>query len=134
MTETQAVTLPVITTRNPLPAAQAGKRYRQTLSVTGGTEPYTWAAGLPAWLKLNPNTGVLYGRPAEKDVGPFYCVSVTVMDAAGQSSTSMLSLNLWSTRTKALTGDTALAEFCAAGSSFGIALMFVFGLVLILFS
>ena len=48
---------PSITTTSPLPAANVGQSYSQTLSATGGTPPYTWSGGqgLPAGLTLGSN-------------------------------------------------------------------------------
>lgn len=55
--------------------------YDQTIAVSGGTEPYTWAAtGLPEGLKLNESTGELTGEPTQ--TGEF-SVTLTVVDADG---------------------------------------------------
>ena len=49
-----------------LPLATVGFPYRVTLTQTGAAHPTVcrWAAtGLPAWLQLDPQTGVLHGKP-----------------------------------------------------------------------
>jgi len=61
-------------TVNPLPititttslTATAGTAYSGTLSLTGGTSPYTWAVtagSLPPGLSLNASTGAITGTP-----------------------------------------------------------------------
>ncbi|MEQ1759803.1 MAG: putative Ig domain-containing protein [Vicinamibacterales bacterium] len=66
--------------------------YSQALFVTGGTEPYTWAAtGLPPGLALNPSTGVVSGIPAA--TGSF-TASVTITDAASNVLTTNVSFTV----------------------------------------
>ncbi len=79
-----------ITTATPLPAATPGVAYGQTLSATGGVTPYTWSAtGLPAWLSLNPSTGLLSGIPAAADTHGF---RIQVTDRAQNTATKSFSL------------------------------------------
>jgi hypothetical protein len=56
----------VITTTGDLTAGQVNVDYTFTLQGTGGHAPYTWtlfSGQLPPGLSLNPNTGVISGRP-----------------------------------------------------------------------
>ncbi|MGA7409942.1 MAG: putative Ig domain-containing protein [Bryobacteraceae bacterium] len=60
-------------------AGAIGVPFSGTLTATGGTPPYNWeASGQPAWLTINPTTGVLSGTPTS--AGPFTFV-VTVSDS-----------------------------------------------------
>ena len=57
--------LPVITTSS-LPAGEVGVNYNQTVSVSGGTSPYTWSlidGNLPDGLSLVASSGVITGIP-----------------------------------------------------------------------
>jgi len=57
--------LPIAVTTTSL-TATAGTAYSGTLSVTGGTSPYTWAVtagSLPPGLSLNASTGAITGTP-----------------------------------------------------------------------
>lgn len=57
-------------------------------SVTGGTGPYTYsAANLPAWLALNPNTGLISGT-APATTQNATGITVTVRDSSGISNTT----------------------------------------------
>jgi hypothetical protein len=72
-------------TVNPawLPAPVVGVAYNQTLSVAGGTAPYSFAITqgmLPNGLTLNAQTGVLSGTVPQ---GGSYSFRVTATDAAG---------------------------------------------------
>lgn len=70
--------LVLITTTDPLPAAQVGAAFTDTFTATGGWGPgsYTWAAtGLPPGLTLNPQTGVFSGTPT---VAGSYTVNFSV--------------------------------------------------------
>jgi len=59
---TTVYTIPVISTI-ALANAYVGTAYSQTLSVSGGKWPYTWAiTTLPDGLSLNSNTGVIAGK------------------------------------------------------------------------
>jgi len=80
---------------NPAPpAGQAGVSYSNTLGVSGGTGPYTWAissGSLPPGLSLNPSTGVVSGTPTT--VG-LYTFTVKVTDSFGLSATQALSMTV----------------------------------------
>jgi hypothetical protein len=58
-----------------------GTLYSQSLSVTGGTAPYTWSAtGLPG-LVIDSNSGLISGTPSSSTGSPFN-VTVTVSDSS----------------------------------------------------
>ena len=81
-----------VTTTSPLPNGTIGVAYSQTLQATGGTAPYTWSAtGLPAWLQVDPATGILSGTPP---AGGTSTIAVTVTDAARSTATASLSLTV----------------------------------------
>jgi hypothetical protein len=74
-------TPPLGITTTALPSAAFGIGYSYTLTGTGGTPPYTWAAsGLPPALSVASGTGVISGLVQE---GGSYLVTVVLLDAAG---------------------------------------------------
>ncbi|GLQ45169.1 hemagglutinin [Dyella lipolytica] len=84
---------PVITTTS-LPAGTVSIAYSQTIVVSGGNPPYTFAVtsgSLPAGLHLNSGTGVLSGTPT---AGGTFSVSVTVTDAASNTGTQSYSITI----------------------------------------
>ncbi len=73
---------PTITTASLPPGDDAGP-YSQTVAISGGTGPYTFAVGagaLPAGLSLNPTTGAVSGTPSAPGSST---VTVTATDADG---------------------------------------------------
>jgi len=71
-----------IATASPLPDGTVNVAYNQTITATGGIQPYTWsiaAGALPPGLSLNPATGAITGTPTA--AGPF-SFDVTVTDSA----------------------------------------------------
>lgn len=63
--------LPVITTTENLPDATEGQVYSQSLVVTGGTAPYTWAVvdgSLPPGMTLDTANGVISGTVPKQGV------------------------------------------------------------------
>lgn len=72
---------PVIATITLSPA-QVGEFYRAALTAFGGVEPYAWSSvGLPAWLALDDQTGILSGTPMQSDIGTVE-VWITLGDSA----------------------------------------------------
>ncbi len=58
----------------------------------GGTLPYRWGlSGAPAWLSIDPNTGVLSGTP--KPIGS-YTFTVTVTDANNLTGSRAFTLSV----------------------------------------
>jgi len=83
-----------ITATSPLPPGTATIPYAQTISVVGGTLPYTWAvtAGtLPPGLILNTATGVISGIPTTVGVNNF---SISVTDATPTTIVKTFSLTI----------------------------------------
>jgi predicted outer membrane repeat protein len=68
-----------LTLTGSLPSGIVGSAYSQTLTVSGGTQPYTWgASGLPQGLSMNASTGAITGTPT---AAGSYPVTVTVTDS-----------------------------------------------------
>jgi streptogramin lyase len=86
---------PAITfTSTSLPAAQVNVAYNQTLTVTGGTSPYSYevtAGFLPAGLTFNNATATLSGTPT---AGGSFPITVTATDSSTGSGPYTTSLNL----------------------------------------
>ncbi|MBI3653975.1 MAG: DUF4214 domain-containing protein [Acidobacteria bacterium] len=63
-----------ITTASPLPNANVGSAFSQTIIGTGGSTPYTWSivsGALPTGLSLNAQTGVISGTPTTATTANF---------------------------------------------------------------
>ncbi|MEU7905319.1 putative Ig domain-containing protein [Actinoplanes sp. NPDC049118] len=75
------------TLTNPGPqTGTVGTTISKTLTVSGGTTPYTWSAtGLPAGLAINASTGAITGKPTSAGETN---VTVTVTDAAKRASSA----------------------------------------------
>ncbi len=68
-----------ITTASQLPDAMLGASFSQTMTVSGGTPPYTWSTnGLPDGLTIDASSGVISGTPAAAGT---YSFTVRVIDA-----------------------------------------------------
>ena len=82
-----------ITTAPQLPQATVGTFYSQSLSATGGSEPYSWSlisGALPSGCTLS-NSGTIAGTPRSVGISTF---TVQVMDSASGSETEAFSLSV----------------------------------------
>lgn len=87
---------PVLLTLSPpqsqLPGATAGNAWRQKLTVSGGTAPYTFSAtALPPGLTLNTVSGELAGTPAATGD---YAFQITATDSQGSMGTTSYTLSV----------------------------------------
>ena len=77
-------------TTTSLPDATAGLTYTAALKSAGGGSTLTWSAtGLPAGLDIDPQTGVISGRPVTAGTAS---VAVTVTSGDGSHATRTFSL------------------------------------------
>ncbi|WP_157592513.1 Ig domain-containing protein [Solirubrobacter soli] len=78
-------------TKTTLGDATFGQAYEQTLTATGGLEPYTWSAtGVPAGLAVSSG-GRVTGSPTVAGAKTF---SATVTDADGRTATATIALTI----------------------------------------
>src|ERR1017187_1510820 len=94
-----------------LPSCTVGANCSQTVSLNGGTGPYTYvvsAGALPAGLSLNSTSGQISGTPTTSGVSSF-TIQVTDSNGATASQQYKLTINppLTITTTSPLTGGTA---------------------------
>ena len=83
------------------PAGTVGTTYKTTLTVNGGTAPYTFAGtGLPAGLTLNAATGVISGTPVNIGTSS---VNATVTDANSEHAYQTVSITIYKSGTVSLT-------------------------------
>ncbi|MHC4712700.1 MAG: putative Ig domain-containing protein, partial [Planctomycetota bacterium] len=85
---------PLVITTTSLPDGQVGVGYSQTLQVTGGVAPYSWAVTvgtLPAGLSLNSGTGEISGTPTTPETANF---TVEVTDSQGTPDTDTQALSI----------------------------------------
>ncbi|OPY58393.1 MAG: Endo-1,4-beta-xylanase A precursor [Pelotomaculum sp. PtaU1.Bin035] len=82
--------VPLSITTGSLENGTAGTAYSVTLTATGGTAPYTWAAaGLPDSLSIDTVNGTVYGTPT---VAGTFTVHITVTDSKSGSVSTDLQL------------------------------------------
>jgi putative Ig domain-containing protein/HYDIN/CFA65/VesB family protein len=77
-----------------LPDGTVGFAYNQSISVTGGRTPYSWAltAGiLPTWATFDSQAGTISGTPTSNGTSTF---TATVTDASGAKASQVLSLTI----------------------------------------
>lgn len=83
---------PLSITTSSLPAGMVAQSYSATISVSGGTAPYSWsvvAGSLATGLTLNSATGQISGTPSQSGMFPF---SIQVRDSLGTTATANLSI------------------------------------------
>ncbi len=66
----------------PVASANVGTAYQFDVDVAGGcgVVTYSMSANAPAWLQLDPTTGMLSGTPASGDVGTTEGIQITATD------------------------------------------------------
>jgi hypothetical protein len=76
----------------------AGETYTDTLTATGGTEPYTWSiensANMPAGLLLDSETGEIAGTPTDNGAFTFTAKVVDSTDNTAQETTKQLTITI----------------------------------------
>ncbi|MGC4891798.1 putative Ig domain-containing protein [Micromonospora sp. DT227] len=92
------------------PLAEVGAIYSDQFTVVGGTAPFSWSVTgtLPPGLTLDPNTGLLSGRPTAAGA---YSFTVRVTDAFGLSDTQQFRLIVQAASVVTLTVDSTLTNF-----------------------
>jgi hypothetical protein len=88
-TASQALSIQIVSglavaTTSPLPSATATVTYSQSLTTTGGTNPYTWtviSGSLPQGVGLNA-AGTFYGAPTSTSGNAGYTFTVKVTDSS----------------------------------------------------
>jgi len=82
-----------INTLSPLPNATVGLPYAVTLTVSGGTSPYTWSitSGSVSGLSLVSTTGVLQGTPAAAGA---FSLTIRVTDSSQPPSQASQNFSL----------------------------------------
>ncbi len=103
----QVVISPLAITTTSLATARDGEGYSQTLSATGGKEPYSWslvAGTLPKGLSLNFSTGAIAGEVAPSGTTQTFTVKVT--DSLGATTTKSFTLTVRA-RIEFTCGDSA---------------------------
>ncbi len=91
---TDDASAPIILTRDTLPSGFENFNYQTQLQAVGGTPPYQWTVvsnALPRGLVLDPNTGVISGKPVGSTQTVFR-VAVTGWD--NKASTNIFYLNI----------------------------------------
>jgi Subtilase family/Putative Ig domain len=102
VTATQSLSItvvppPLTVTTTSLPSGTQNAAYSATLTVTGGTAPYSWsitAGTLPAGLSLASATGVISGTPTGTGTSNF---TAQVTDANSAMTTKALSITVGTT-------------------------------------
>jgi hypothetical protein len=87
---------PLVINTTTLPDGVAGTAYSASISVSGGTTPYSWnlaSGNLPAGLVLNVNTGIISGTIA-RTVGGFFSFTVKVTDSSSPQLTAQTTYNI----------------------------------------
>jgi len=87
---------PISFVTTSLPEATEGSTYSESISVTGGTSPYTWtivSGSLPDGLTLRASTGVISGTPDEGTAGS-HTFTIRVTDSSTPSLSAQQSFSL----------------------------------------
>jgi hypothetical protein len=93
-TNRRPVTLVITTTMNAVPSALKSRSYSLTLQALGGIGTYSWRVAegaLPVGLVLNPTTGEITGKPADRGTFTF---TVEVRDSASPQHVALRLLKI----------------------------------------
>ncbi len=110
-TSTQSITISAV-----LPPAVVGVAYNATLSVRGGTAPYTFTISsgqLPPGLGLGATTGTISGTPTQAGTFSF---SISVLDSKSVSGKQALELTVANAGSVAVTVSPATATVASGGT------------------
>jgi hypothetical protein len=103
LTATTTLTLNVVSAlgplviTSPLPPAQLGLPYSQTLTVSGGTPPYVWSVvngAPPNGIALSPSAGVLSGTPTQSGTVTFTVMVTDSTTAGAQTAAERFNLTV----------------------------------------
>jgi hypothetical protein len=101
-----------------LPSCTVGVNCPQTVTLIGGTAPFTYAVSvgaLPAGLSLNPATGQIGGKPTAPTANGFASFTIQVTDSNGATASQQYKLTVNPapaiTTTSPLTGGTVNANY-----------------------
>jgi large repetitive protein len=103
---TIAITLGLVITDCPTPAAILSQSYSATLVVSGGSSPYVWSlttGTLPPGLALQSNAGVISGTPGQAGLYPY---TLRVDDSSSKFATRACSIQVSSGNLVITTGAT----------------------------
>ena len=92
----EAINTAISITTTTLPSGTLNQSYSQTIGVSGGTNPDTFAitsGSLPTGLTLNSSTGALTGTPTTATGSPF-TFTITATDAAGSAASKSYTLTI----------------------------------------
>ena len=76
-----------------MPDARVGQFYTARMRGSGGTKPYGWEMeNSPAWLQLDPSSGILSGVPTETAI---HDIMIRVGDSEGNSESKLMRLSVY---------------------------------------
>ena len=99
-----------------LPAAYVGTAYNGTVTVTGGTAPYTFsisAGSLPSGLAVASSTGTISGTPSKTGVSSF---TMQVTDANSLSGSSAFQITVATPGTIVVTVNPSTASVASSAT------------------
>ena len=105
-----------LTVTGAMPSARVGVNVNASLSVSGGTAPYTFtiaSGGLPPGLSIRTSTGTISGSPTK--VGD-YTFNVQVADASGLTGTSSFDISVLSATAVSVTVTPASVSVNSSGT------------------
>ena len=113
---------PLQITTSSLAGGQVGTSYQASVSVTGGTQPYSWSitsGALPASLALNAASGAISGMPSTAGNSSF---TVKVSDSGSQSAQQPLAISVAAAATPPLSVTTTSLPSGLTGQAYSVTL------------